>query len=72
MDRQRHCLACGQLYAPHPCVPHQQYCSAPECQKTRRRLTQKRKMAEDLDYRDNQKRSQKQWRDSHPNYWRSY
>ena len=72
MDRQRHCLACGQLYAPHPCVPHQQYCSAPECQKTRRRLTQKRKMAEDLDYRDNQKRSQKQWRDSHPSYWRSY
>jgi len=29
-------------------------------------------MAEDPDYRDNQKRAQKQWRDSHPDYWRDY
>jgi len=72
MESQRRCLACGQSFTPRPCVRRQQYCSAVECQKTRRRLTQKRKMAEDPDYRDNQKRAQKQWRDSHPSYWRDY
>ena len=72
MESQRRCLACGQSFTPHPCVPRQQYCSAVECQKTRRRRTQKCKMAEDPDYRDNQKRYQKQWRDSHPGYWRGY
>jgi len=29
-------------------------------------------MAEDPDYRDNQRRAQKQWRDSHEGYWRRY
>ena len=72
MESQRRCLACGQSFTPRPCVRRQQYCSAVECQKTRRRLTQKRKMAEDPDYRDNQKRAQKQWRDTHQSYWRNY
>ena len=72
MDGRRRCKACGQPFTPYLCVPRQQYCSAVACQKTRRRLTQKRKMAEDPDYRYNQKRAQKQWRDSHGGYWRRY
>ena len=73
MDRSRpRCQACGKEFTPHPSVPRQQYCSAVECQRTRRRRTQKRKMAEDPDYRDNQRRAQKHWRDSNGNYWRSY
>jgi len=72
MDGRRRCKACEKLFTPHRSVPMQQYCSAGGCQKARRRLTQKRKMAEDPDYRDNQRRAQKQWRDSHSGYWRRY
>jgi len=72
MDKHRRCLACGKLFTPNPCVPRQQYCSAVECQKTRRRLTQKLKMANDSAYRDNQRRAQKQWRDSNKSYWQRY
>jgi hypothetical protein len=31
------CVACDQPFQPRPQVPHQSYCSAPDCQRERRR-----------------------------------
>ena len=66
------CAACQKLFVPHPRVPQQQYCSAPACQKVRRRRWQQHKLHSDADYRDNQARAQRQWRQRHPDYWRHY
>jgi hypothetical protein len=53
-------------------VKDQQYCSEHACQKVRKRRWQKRKLAEDADYRANRQDAQKRWRESHPDYWRGY
>lgn len=68
----RRCAACGQQFHPLPQVPDQTYCSAPECQRERRRRWQREKQRSDPDYRDNQMRSQKKWAQDHPDYWRQY
>ncbi len=49
----KRCPACGRLFRPHPQAPHQSYCSAPECQRERRRLGQMKKRGEYLNYREN-------------------
>jgi hypothetical protein len=69
---KRHCAACQKVFEPHPHVPAQQYCSAPDCQKVRRRRWQQHKLKSDPDYRDNQARAQRQWQQDHPDYWRTY
>jgi hypothetical protein len=69
---KRHCAACQKVFEPHPHVPAQQYCSAPDCQKMRRRRWQQHKLKSDPDYRDNQARAQRQWQQDHPDYWRTY
>jgi hypothetical protein len=53
-------------------VPHQEYCSDSECQKTRKRKWQKEKLANDSDYRANQAEAQRQWRSRNRDYWRQY
>jgi hypothetical protein len=69
---KRHCAACHKVFEPYRHVPTQQYCSAPECQKVRRRRWQQHKLKSDPDYRDNQARAQRQWQQQHPTYWRTY
>lgn len=49
----RRCLACGSQFRPLPLVPDQNHCSAPVCQRERRRLWQRLKRASDPAYRDN-------------------
>lgn len=66
------CLCCKKRFKPHPAVPDQEYCSDPECQKTRKRKWQKEKLANDSDYRANQAEAQKQWRSRNRDYWRQY
>lgn len=66
------CAACQKLFVPHPRVPQQRYCSAPACQKVRRCRWQRQKLQSDSDYRDNQARAQRQWRQRRPDYWRRY
>jgi hypothetical protein len=66
------CAACGQLFRLRPQVPHQLYCSAPACQRTRRQRWQQQKLKTDPDYRDNQARAQQSWRQRNPDYYRKY
>ena len=64
------CECCKRRFIPHPAVRHQEYCSDPECQKTRKRKWQKEKLSRDRDYRANQADAQRQWRSRNKGYWR--
>lgn len=68
----RRCLACRNSFRPRSQNPNQHYCSAPACQRERRREWQRQRLQTDPDYRDNQARAQANWRARHPNYWRQY
>ncbi len=63
---------CRRYFLPNPRVKDQQYCNRTECQRVRRRLWQKEKMASDPDYQANQRDCQKRWRKQNPDYWRQY
>lgn len=63
---------CRRYFLPNPRVKTQRYCNRKECQRVRRRLWQKEKMASDLDYQANQRDCQKRWRKQNPDYWRQY
>jgi len=69
---EKRCLCCKRRFIPHPSVCHQEYCSDPECQKTRKRKWQKEKLSSDSDYRANQAEAQKQWRSRNKDYWKRY
>jgi len=68
----KRCLACGDPFPLRPQSPDQSYCSAPECQRQRRKLWQREKRQTDDDYRQNQARAQRKWLDSQPDYWQRY
>lgn len=68
----KQCTACGQPFQPRPQVPQQSYCSAPGCQRERRRQWQYLKRQTDPDYQDNQTRAQQAWSQRNPDYWREY
>lgn len=72
MKSTRLCLACGNPFHPLLQVPNQRYCSAPGCQRERRRRWQREHLNDDADYRDNQAHAQAKWRARHPDYWRQY
>ena len=69
---QKKCRACGKNFQSHPQVPGQKYCSAPACQKERRRRWQRDKLKQDPDYQENQARAQQAWAERNPDYWREY
>jgi 16S rRNA C967 or C1407 C5-methylase (RsmB/RsmF family) len=66
------CECCQEIFTPLPTVKNQRYCRKPACQKVRKRLWQKMKLASDKDYRKSQTDCQKTWREKHPEYWREY
>ena len=70
--KQIRCAHCGCLFDPNPRVKNQRYCSDKECQRARKRLWQRRKLATDPDYKANQTDCQKTWREKNPDYWRKY
>jgi hypothetical protein len=72
MNTIRRCIACGCAFQPCPQVLGQRFCSAPACQRERRRRWQRERLRDDADYRDNQTRAQAKWRARHPDYWRQY
>lgn len=72
MNRKIRCAHCRRLFSPDPRVKKQRYCGNEACQRARKSLWQRRKMASDADYRANQRDCQKQWHKKHPNYWRNY
>ena len=68
----KRCLACGDPFPLRAQLPEQSYCSAPACQRQRRKLWQREKRQTDDDYRQNQARAQKKWLDGQPDYWKRY
>lgn len=72
MPARRRCAACGRLFELRPQHPDQSYCSAPACQRERRKLWQRERLATDPDYQANQARAQAEWIKRHPDYWREY
>lgn len=70
--QSRQCAGCGRAFQPRPQVPQQCYCGEARCQRERRRRWQQAKRQSDSDYRDNDARGQRAWREAHPDYWREY
>jgi hypothetical protein len=72
MKPKNRCVQCRRLFIANPRVKNQKFCNRDTCQRARKSLWQRRKMATDADYRQNQKDSQKLWQTQHPDYWRQY
>ncbi len=68
----RNCKHCEESFQPRPQNPQQNHCSKSECQRARKRLWQQRKLKSDSDYRENQRKAQRRWQESHPDYWKKY
>lgn len=68
----RHCTCCGKPFEPRPQVPDQSFCSAPDCQRARKRQWHRAKLQSDPDYRINQRAAQQAWSQRNQDYWRSY
>lgn len=69
---QAACTSCGRSFPVRPQSPAQTFCSAPECQRERRRRWTKAKLESDADYRANQLAAQRAWHARHPEYWQTY
>lgn len=63
---------CRCLFVPNPRVKNQKYCGRKACQRLRKNLWQKEKMANDPDYQANQRDCLRQWRKRNPDYWTRY
>ena len=68
----RLCAHCGHPFEPRPQVPDQAFCSAPECQRARKRDWQRAKLQSDPDYRINQQAAQRAWSQRNHDYWRNH
>ncbi|MBU4343135.1 MAG: hypothetical protein KKG01_03695 [Candidatus Omnitrophica bacterium] len=66
------CTHCGKGFKPNPRVKNQKYCNYENCQKARRNKWYREKLVKDRDYRDNQRRCQKDWLLLHPCYYKEY
>lgn len=66
------CIHCKREYKVNPRVKEQQYCNSKACQRVRKTKWQKEKMVKDADYRENQKRCQKQWQKENTGYYKEY
>lgn len=71
MDK-RLCAACRTFFESRPQVSRQLFCSAPACQRERRRRWQEAKRRSDPDYGENQRSAQRAWSSRNPDYWREY
>jgi hypothetical protein len=64
------CAGCSTFFVPrNKC---QIFCSKPCCQRNRKALWQKQKLATDPEYKEGQRLSQKKWLQNNPDYWKSY
>ncbi len=66
------CCHCQTLFTPAFRHPHQKCCGKKKCVLAGRAKLQKKKMDEDLHYRQNQKESNQTWLENNPDYWKEY
>jgi len=64
------CPNCNHFFIPRNKL--QTFCSKPDCQRTRKSLWQKTKLATDPDYKENQDLAQQKWLQDNPDYWKGY
>lgn len=64
------CLGCSTFFIPRNKL--QTHCSTPVCQRARKALWQRQKLAKDPEYAQGQKLSNNKWLVSKPNYWKDY
>ena len=72
MKPKLRCVHCRRRFIANPRVKDQKYCNRICCQRARKTLWQRRKMATDAAYRQNQKDSHQSWQIKNPDYWRQY
>ena len=66
---RRQCAACGQYFVARPQSPDQRFCSKPECQQERRRVTRLSHKQADPAAAAELARA---WAGLHPDYWKRY
>lgn len=64
------CPCCNSFFTPRNKL--QAYCSKPACQRARKALWQKQKLATDPEYEKGQKLSQEKWLSANPGYYKNY
>ena len=64
------CACCGGFFIPRN--RRQKFCSKPACQKARKAIWHKQKMATDPDYRKGQRLANQKWHARNPDYWKKY
>jgi hypothetical protein len=69
---KRRCVVCRGTIKLTRRNPDQHYCAARDCQRERRRRTQKHKRSTDPDYRENDLKAQREWRKRNPQYQKNY
>lgn len=68
----RRCKHCRCLFEVCRKVKKHEYCKKAKCQRARKAAAQRRRMAEDSQYRQEQHTAQKDWRANNPDYWKRY
>ncbi len=64
------CAGCSTFFVPrNKC---QMFCSEPDCQRVRKALWQKQKLATDPEYKEEQRLAQNKWLQNNPAYWKDY
>ncbi len=64
------CAGCSTFFVPrNKC---QMFCSKPACQRVRKNLWQKQKLATDPEYKKGQRLAQNKWLQNNPDYWGNY
>ena len=64
------CAGCSTFFIPrNKC---QIFCSKPCCQRIRKALWQKQKLATDPEYKDAQRLANNKWLQNNPDYWKNY
>ncbi len=64
------CPCCNSFFVPRNKL--QIFCSAPDCQRARKALWQKQKLACDPDYKKDQELANQKWLQNNPDYWTGY
>ena len=64
------CPSCGTFFTPRNKL--QTYCSKSACQRARKALWQKQKLATDPEYKKGQHLSQQKWLSANPDYYQNY
>jgi hypothetical protein len=70
--REKLCIYCKKEFRPSRYRPDQRVCSESDCQRRRRTVYHRRKLAKDPGYRDQCRDSQKKWREKNPEYTKAY